>query len=153
MGDILNIRLPEEIDRPLRQLAREQGLPPSTMARILLRRALDEPIGLAVIKEKVAQIHAVMRARQAKVSISLREMLLEMVNDLAPEVERASAPSVPSAEELEFEAFEDFAPAPLPVTEPIVEDDDGDHGAGVVFGSARRKGDAAVGRPKRRARA
>lgn len=143
---ILNIRMPREMRAQIDRLAAELKLPPSTTARLLLRRALDEPIGIAVVKEKVMQIHALMRARESRITASLRDMLLEMVDEVAPAVEEA----LPSPD-VESQYLEDFVPeqTELPIAQPIVEDDDGDHGAGVVF-SGRRRPAAVPGRRKRK---
>jgi len=144
----MHIRVPGEVRTRIAELAAELKLPESTTARLLLRRALDEPIGIAVIKEKVMQIHAQMRAKQAVISNRLRDMLLEMVDEIAPAVE-ADVPELPSAEEHWSAQLEEPREEPLPVAQPIVEDDPADHGAGVVFGGRRARSQAVPGRRKR----
>lgn len=144
---ILNIRVPRELATRIEGLAEEWNVPKSSAARLLLRRALGEPIGLAVIREKVMQIHALMRARQAQISSTLRELLTDMVEELAPG-DDVDLPEMPSAEEHQAAQLEERFEQPI---EDVPEEQDWVGDIPIEHGiSGRKKTGDAMGRRKQR---
>ena len=154
---ILNIRVPHELEQRIEELAGQLGVKKSTAARLLLRRALDEPLGVAAIKEKVAEVSAVIQRNAGVFATTLRNLMFDITRDLeiAEAIDLPNVLELPGVADEEGEPLEPapdadarFTPAPVHL-EPMLGEDEDDHGAGVRFGSTRKSGGAALGRRKK----